>query len=135
MTHVGAARSRVPSRLALTDARKTLAQLNKLLFTRDPEVTAQGVELLRSLGDPALFDALLAGVTCSCPTSTDPTRPLWGTFTVGGPCGNAPTTGRFDLMVALALLGAAPPESAALIRSAAAFIRFSASAARVFSSA
>ena len=96
----------------MTDARKTLAQLKKLLFTRDPEVTAQGVELLRSLGDPALFDALLAGVTWSCPTSTDPARPLWGTFTVGGPCGNAPTTGRFDLMVALALLGAAPPESA-----------------------
>lgn len=97
----------------MTDARKTLAQLKKLLFTRDPETTAQGIELLRSLGDPALFDALLAGVTWSCPTSADPARPAWGTFTIGGPCSNAPTTGRFDLMVALALLGAAPPESAA----------------------
>jgi Leucine-rich repeat (LRR) protein len=96
----------------MTDARKTLAQLKKLLFTRDPETTAQGVELLRSLGDPALFDALLTGVTWACPERRDPMRPVWGSFTIGGSCANAPATGRFDLMVALALLGAAPPESA-----------------------
>ncbi|MFO0647850.1 MAG: hypothetical protein U0326_16545 [Polyangiales bacterium] len=96
----------------MTDPRKTLAQIKKLLFSRDAASVAQGVELLRALDDAKLFDDLLAGVAWSFTPPTDGRPPAYGVLKIGGPCANAGTRGRWDLVVALSLLAAAPPESA-----------------------
>lgn len=96
----------------MTDPRKTLAQIKKLLFSRDAASVAQGVELLRALDDAKLFDELLAGVTWSFTPPTEGRPPAYGVLKIGGPCANAGTRARWDLVVALSLLAAAPPESA-----------------------
>jgi hypothetical protein len=44
-------------------ARTTFARLKKLLLTRDWDQLNQGLELLRSLDDPALYEGLLSGST------------------------------------------------------------------------
>src|SRR5262245_18135610 len=42
--------------------RRTFARLKKLLLARDVDLVEQGVELVVSLDDPELWDALLEGV-------------------------------------------------------------------------
>ncbi len=95
----------------MTDPRKTLAQIKKLLFSRDAASVAQGVELLRALDDAKLFDDLLAGVAWSFTPPTEGRPPAYGVLKIGGQCANAGVKARWDLVVALALIAAAPPES------------------------
>lgn len=93
----------------MTDPRSALVPIKKLLFSRDLASVSQGVELLRSLGDPKLFDVMLTGVTWVHPPPSEDRPPTNGELKVTGQCGNAGSKGRWDLVVALALLAAAPP--------------------------
>lgn len=96
----------------MADPRKTLAPIKKLLLARDDDTIRQGVELLRALDDPSLFDALLTGVRWRISDATTHVPDPVGALEVTGFCANAAVTGRWDLVVALSLLAAAPPESA-----------------------
>lgn len=97
----------------MADPRKTLAPIKKLLLTKESDSIKQGVELLRSLDDPSLFDTLLSGVRWTCEQPKPGAPPTFGVLETGGFCGTAANTGRWDIVVALALVAAAPPESKA----------------------
>jgi Leucine-rich repeat (LRR) protein len=86
-----------------------LRRLRELLVARDRDTFAWGLELARSLHDPHLFDAMLRGVTWVPPVDGG-----YGTLVVRGFCHNTRARRREDLV--LALLAAAPPESAVASR-------------------
>ncbi len=101
----------------MADARPPLPQLKKLLFARDEALVEQGVELLRSLEDPALFDRLLGPVTWAPPPPHDGRdAQAYGQLHVGGELSGAPSKGAWDVALALRLIAAAPPESAEATR-------------------
>lgn len=84
-------------------ARQTLAKLKKLLLTRDWDTMNQGLELLRSLDDAALYEGLLSGSTIArVPLETEVSRWHWNEARELMP-------GAYDVVTPNALLAYAKP--------------------------
>lgn len=81
-------------------------KLASLILSRDVERIAWGAELACAIGETALFDSMLRGVTWA-----PPARPHgYGTLRVRGFCARSNSRRRWDLVRALALLAGAPAE-------------------------
>ncbi len=95
-------------------AHALLPRLKKLLLARDAALIDQGVELVRSLGDAALFDTLLNGVGWAATPSPDASEDRsFGALTMRGSYfeDTAPAT-PLRVRAVLALAAAAPPPRA-----------------------
>ncbi len=83
-------------------------KLSALILSRDVEQIAWGAELACALGERALFDRMLRGVRWAPPEREGG----YGTLLVQGFCARSNARRRWDLVRALALLAAAPPDCA-----------------------
>lgn len=95
----------IPSAAVTTS--KALRAARELLSQRNESLVAQCVDLLASLGDPAHFDALLAGTTWTPPQAPN----TFGELTPGVALDIAPHRGAWRLWAALRLIAAAPEGS------------------------
>ncbi len=90
--------------MSATDERDQ--KLFALILSRDVEQIAWGAELACALGERDLFDRMLRGVSWTPPTRDGG----FGTLRVQGFCARSNARRRWDLVRALALLAAAPPD-------------------------
>lgn len=81
-------------------------KLASLILSRDVERIAWGAELACAIGETALFDKMLRGVTWAPPAHPHG----YGTLRVRGFCARSNTRRRWDLVRAFALLAGAPRE-------------------------
>ncbi|MFO0651245.1 MAG: hypothetical protein U0326_33785 [Polyangiales bacterium] len=81
-------------------------KLFALLLSRDVEQIAWGAELACAIGERDLFDRMLRGVSWAPPTRDGG----FGTLRVQGFCARSNARRRWDLVRAVALIAAAPPD-------------------------